>query len=194
MPTVPKITSPANNSVLTTAQLTEIDWTPSTGTYTPMVYQYQAFSDAAYTVLVYSSGWLTNNSIPTPGTPPGDYYVRVMAKDSMGNISDWSNGATPTYTPYKITVISLTLVDSPSMAFGSYGWAGWSCPTGKKIWSGSVTVITAEQSSVWKSGEFLGGATYPNTPFGYTYTPPEEGFIVQADVAGGNGVLHLMCY
>lgn len=111
MPSVPSITAPANNSVVTSAALTEIDWTVSTGTFTPMTYQYQAFSDANYTSLVYSSGWLTNNKIPTPGTPDGVYYVQVRAQDAEGNISAWSNDAN---NPYEITVSEATPTPTPS--------------------------------------------------------------------------------
>lgn len=103
MPTTPVITSPANGAVVTVSNMVEVDWTDSTGTFTPFEYQYQAFSDAAYTANLYTSGWLTDSKIPTPGTPPGDYYVRVMARDSAGNLSDWSNDAG---TLYKITVIA----------------------------------------------------------------------------------------
>jgi parallel beta-helix repeat protein len=100
-PTVPVIQFPANNSVLTTAQQTHVDWTDSTG-ITPLTYQYEALSDLAYTALIYSSIWLSASEIPTPGTPAGVYYVRVRARDGWGNTSDWSNGSS---NPYKITVV-----------------------------------------------------------------------------------------
>jgi hypothetical protein len=115
-PTAPVILTPPNNSVLTTAQLTQIDWTDSTGTGT-ITYQYQAFSDAAYTALIYDSGFsLSASDIPTPGTPPGVYYVRVRAQDSMGT-SDWSNGSS---NPYKITVsnIAVTALSPAKMWIG----------------------------------------------------------------------------
>ncbi|MEJ0001766.1 MAG: MBG domain-containing protein [bacterium] len=97
---VPAFTSPVNGAVLTTAAATEVDWSASTGD-APITYQYQAFTDAAYTALAYSSGWLTDTNIPTPNTPEGDYYVQVRAKDVNGNISAWSNDAE---NPYKITI------------------------------------------------------------------------------------------
>lgn len=106
IPTVstPTITSPANGSVLTTSQLTKIDWTDSTATGNgPVKYQYQAFSNATYTgTPLYDSGAnLTTSEIPTTGTPEGIYYVRVRAVDADGNNSTWSNGPA---NPYKITV------------------------------------------------------------------------------------------
>lgn len=100
-PSVPTITFPANNSVLTPANLTEVDWTDSTSTGTGLTYEYQAFSDPGYIALVYDSGFtLSVSEIPTPSTPFGVYYVRVSAHDSSGT-SEWSNGPTD---PYKITV------------------------------------------------------------------------------------------
>ena len=103
-PSVPAITSPLNGAIVATSALTEIDWSDSTpGTYTPVEYQYQAFSDAGYTNLVYSSTWLNASEIPTPGAPVGDYYLQVRARDAQGNMTAWSNDAGDTY---KITVVA----------------------------------------------------------------------------------------
>jgi len=101
LPSVPIITWPANGACITPAALTHIDWDDSTGTFTPLEYQYQAYKYANYTTLIYSSSWLSASQIPTPGTPERVYYIRVRAQDSMGNLSDWSNGSA---NPYKITV------------------------------------------------------------------------------------------
>lgn len=113
--TTPVIISPANGSTLYQAQLTKIDWTDATGTSGPFTYFYEAYSDANYTNLVYASGPLTVSEIPTPGTPPGDYYIRVKAQDSEGTFSDWSNGASD---PYHITVIANPA--TPSECTGTY--------------------------------------------------------------------------
>lgn len=99
-PTVPAISVPTNNIFITSALLTKIDWSDSLDS-SSVQYQYQAFSNAAYTASVYTSSWLNSSEIPTPGTPNGTYYVRVKAKDSVGNESAWSNDAS---NPYKITV------------------------------------------------------------------------------------------
>lgn len=103
MPSVPVINTPANGAIVPVSAMIKVDWTDSTGTFSPFEYQYEAYSDTGYTSSVYQSGWLTNSEIPTPGTPPGDYYVRVRARDAEGNMTEWSNGAT---APYKITVIA----------------------------------------------------------------------------------------
>lgn len=103
-PSVPVITTPANNATVTTSALTKIDWTDSTGgTNPPFEYMYEAFNDAGYTTSIYTSAWLSVSEIPTPGTSPGVYYVRVKARNALGDETAWSNDA---LNPYKITVIA----------------------------------------------------------------------------------------
>lgn len=99
---IPRIHTPANGATVTQAALTKVDWTDSVGSNPPFQYQYEAFSDAGYTVNVYSSGWLSASEIPTPGTPPGEYYLRVKARNASLDESAWSNGASD---PYHITVV-----------------------------------------------------------------------------------------
>jgi len=102
-PTVPVIFDPDNGSFRTTANLPKVDWHDSTdvaGSY-PVEYQYESYYNSAYTSLAYSSGWLSASEIPTLGTSEGTYYLRVRARDAVGNISAWSNGAGD---PYLVTV------------------------------------------------------------------------------------------
>ncbi len=101
--TAPIIYSPPYGSTLTTAQLVKINWTDSvSSTNLPITYEYRAYTDASYTTLIYDSGQtLTTSEIPTPGTPAGNYFVQVQAKDSAGHLSAWSNDVT---NPYGITV------------------------------------------------------------------------------------------
>ena len=98
---VPLIHTPGNGATVTQSALIKVDWTDSTGFNPPFEYQYQAFSDALYTSSVYLSGWLTASEIPTPGTAPGDYYLRVKAKNASLDESAWSNDA---FNPYHIKV------------------------------------------------------------------------------------------
>lgn len=102
-PSVPIILSPLHNAIVTASNMDKVDWSDSTGTNTPFEYQYEAFGDAGYSGSLYLSGWLANSEIPTLGTPPGDYYVRVRARDNVGTETAWSNGST---NPHKITVIA----------------------------------------------------------------------------------------
>lgn len=124
--TAPTITTPANGATVTTADLVKIDWTDVTGGTSPYLYQYQAFSDSAYTALIYDSGMtLSASEISTTGTPPGVYYVRVMAKDAIGTLSDWSNGAS---NPYMITVVAnppTVLVATTKTQCMSNGWKNY---------------------------------------------------------------------
>ncbi len=101
-PSVPVITTPANNSIVNVSDMVKVDWDDSIGTYPPFEYQYEAYSNADYTNLLYQSAWLTASEIPTPGTPPGEYYIRVKAKDGIGTETEWSNESV---NPYKITVV-----------------------------------------------------------------------------------------
>jgi hypothetical protein len=118
-PTVPVIFDPANGSFLTTANLLKIDWYNSTdpGDSNPVEYQYQSFHDSAYTSSAYLSGWFLASEIPTPGTPEGTYYLRVRARDAVGNESDWSNGAGD---PYLVTVDN-TAPAAPAIVFPDEG-------------------------------------------------------------------------
>jgi Ca2+-binding RTX toxin-like protein len=102
---VPKIHTPAHGSTVTQSALVKVDWTDAVGANPPFEYQYEAYSDAGYTTLIYSTapGWLSSSEILTPGTPPGEYYLRVRAKNAAGDISNWSNG---TSNPYHITVVA----------------------------------------------------------------------------------------
>ncbi|MFC1780366.1 SdrD B-like domain-containing protein [Patescibacteria group bacterium] len=109
---VPTIVSPANNSYFKTSGLLKIDWTDADSSdFDPYFYQYQSFSDAGYTASAYLSGWLPISEIPTPGTPEGEYYVRVRSMGSNGIMSEWSNGAG---TPFKITVDNIPPTDPSS--------------------------------------------------------------------------------
>jgi hypothetical protein len=119
---VPEITTPANGAVVQQSNLTKVDWTDSTGTFDPFEYQYESFSDAAYSSLVYSSGWLTASEIATGGTPVGDYYLRVRARDTEGNVSAWSNGAA---NIYKITVVADVVVVGPPVNKDECKKGGW---------------------------------------------------------------------
>ena len=90
--------------------------------------------------------------------------------------------ARPAYaaaTPAPLIVISAVL------NFSGTGWGGWSCPPGHGIAAafvqkpGGGTPDHPSTVYLWKPGATAPGATYPSTPFGYLYTPPEEGAIVQ---------------
>jgi len=125
-PTVPVIILPLNSAVLKTENLPKIDWNDSTDASGLILYQYQAFSDEGYTVNKHGpTDWFAESEILTAGTPEGIYYVRVRAKDALGNISQWSNGAG---NPYRITIDNTT----PLSVFSS--------PSSSSFWNTAIPV------------------------------------------------------
>lgn len=114
----PTIVSPANGSVLTSSQLTKVDWDSlrvpdSTVSYR---YQYESFSNTRYTDPLYSSDWLIDSEISATSTPEGTYYLRVRAKTDTGLMSDWSNGPSD---PYKVTVDNTPPTDRVAPVLGN---------------------------------------------------------------------------
>ena len=147
-PSVPVITIPANGSTVTTASLVKVDWSDSTGgSFPPFEYQYQAFSDAEYTNNLYTSGWLTNSEIPTPGTPVGTYYVRVKARDAQGTETVWSNGST---SPYRINVVNAPVLIGPPTLMSQCKDNGW------KVFSSPVFKNQGECVSYIQSNDHAG--------------------------------------
>ena len=115
----PAITTPANGSTVTTAAMTEVDWTAVTDPAGGITYTYAVSNasttnpDGSFTSTVYSQAGLTSPTIPTPGTAPGVYYLQVQAKDADGNTSAWSptvmvtvsNTVTPPPTTLQVHVL-----------------------------------------------------------------------------------------
>ena len=81
-------------------------------------------------------------------------------------------------------------VTSAGLNYGPTGWGGWSCPANYTVVDGSLKVSGGDLAATyaWKPGATTGSVNYPNTPFGYTYTPPEEGFIGQNDNDSGETI------
>jgi hypothetical protein len=65
--------------------------------------------------------------------------------------------------------------ESSVMNFSSTGWAGWSCPAGTKVVGG--TTDCTEPLAISKAAN-PDDSQYPVYPH-HTYTPPEEGWVVQ---------------
>jgi hypothetical protein len=72
-------------------------------------------------------------------------------------------------------------VTSANLNFSATGWGGWSCsvPDHPYVVSATTNCAGSLTQYLWEPGATTGSVNYPNTPFGYTYTPPEEGSIVQ---------------
>ena len=94
------------------------------------------------------------------------------------------------------TTVEVEEVVSNELSFSSTGWGGWSCPTGTFAVDCSVDVDPGPvaQILIWEPGASeSGGVTYPNTPFSYTYTPPETGCIVQNGGVGQKIFITVTC-
>ena len=102
-PAVPSPVSPLNNAIVTTTNLTKIDWTDVTDRSSPVTYVYQASNSNSvdgngdFDISPIYNATTTVSEIPTPGTPEATYYWHVKAIDAKGNASAWS-------TAQKVTV------------------------------------------------------------------------------------------
>ncbi len=150
-PSTPVITIPTNGVSVLSSALVKVDWTDSSGsTNPPYEYQYEAFSDALYTSNIYSSGWLTVSEIPTAGTPPGEYYLRVRARDGALVTSAWTNGVE---NPYHITVVPVIGPPTTVDQCKNGGWSTFNSPTFPNQGQ-CVAYVRANSHSI------LGNATY----------------------------------
>jgi predicted ribosomally synthesized peptide with SipW-like signal peptide len=84
----------------------------------------------------------------------------------------------------------VTIVHTQSGIAGT-GWYGWSCPAGSTIVSGSVDTALVVDGPA-KPGSTVSGFTYPVFPH-HTYTPPEEGWVVQNVGGPATQVLTIVC-
>ena len=96
-PSVPQLVYPLNNTQAGLGSLWDLnpymDWENSTSSCplaTTVFYQYESYRNSSLSQLAYRSGWLSNSYISALGTPEGNYYWRVKAKDNHGNESAWS--------------------------------------------------------------------------------------------------------
>ena len=87
------------------------------------------------------------------------------------------------YCVTPITVVSAML------NFSSTGWGGWSCPAGTKVVGGTTDCTLP--LAISKAAN-PGDAQYPVYPH-YTYTPPEEGWVVQNGGTGQSCQIYVDC-
>lgn len=76
--------------------------------------------------------------------------------------------------------------------FSSTGWAGWSCPTGTNVVGGGYISEPAGATVLISQAAKPGVGTYPTYPH-YTYTPPEEGWVVQNDKTPSRMRIYVDC-
>jgi hypothetical protein len=154
-------------------------------------------------------GTLTTNFSAVPLAPASPIALAAGASQTFNTGIQWtvlSNGdlATSGSMVWTVTcgeVPPPVTITSGQQNFSSTGWAGWSCPAGSTIVSASVdtapikggVVLPITSITNWEPGASIGTTNYPNTPFGYTYTPPEEGAIVQNGGTGQSLYIVLVC-
>jgi len=85
-------------------------------------------------------------------------------------------------------VAPVTVVSS-MLNFSSTGWGGWSCPAGMKVVGG--TTDCTQPLAVSKAAN-PDDPQYPAYPH-YTYTPPEEGWVVQNGGTGQSCKIYVDC-
>jgi hypothetical protein len=122
----------------------------------------------------------TNEQAPPEGSGPYTFGWTILAEQ-------WTEAPVP--EPDVITVESATL------NFGPTGWGGWSCPSDHPNVVGGTTDCTLPlaNSLAWEPGASVDGFTYPTTPFGYTYSAGEEGWIVQNGGTGQSCKIYVDC-
>lgn len=93
--------------------------------------------------------------------------------------------------------VQLVRVYSDPLNYGPMGWGGWSCPSGTpNVFDGGYLPesATVTHSLAWVPGASVDGFSYPTTPWGYTYSSGETGWIVQNDNTGKTLTIYLDCY
>ena len=106
-------------------------------------------------------------------------------------------------------LIPTQVVLSSTLFYSSTGWGGWSCPANTLVVSASIVDVAEDPLTgdglvlalfLWRPGAITAspasptGVLYPLTPFGYTYTEPEEGAIAQNNGDGGDAlIIRLVC-
>lgn len=113
-PGMPVHISPADNSIMASIALTELDWTDSIDDNSnPVTYTYQVAGNPAIngdgsfaSPHAITVPGLTNSVMPSLNTPNGDYYWHVKATDDEGNSTNWTN-------PWKLTITDVAPPPQP---------------------------------------------------------------------------------
>jgi spore coat-associated protein N len=92
------------------------------------------------------------------------FTMEFFAQQTVGN--------PPPPSPELLRIVSSELY------YSATGWGGWSCPAGTFVVGGGYLPSTA--TVLISQAAKAGVGTYPVYPH-YTYTPPEEGWVVQND-------------
>lgn len=124
--------------------------------------------------------------------PATHTYNTGIQWTELSSVNEGTSG-TVTWTINCVEAPAPVTIVHTQPGVGPNGWYGWSCPAGSTIISGSVTGGDVAFDGPAKVGVMVGAATYPVYPH-YTFTPPEEGWVVQNDNdSGETQVLTIVC-
>lgn len=151
-PSVPSLTTPANNSFVNTPDF-GFDWTDATDTNGAVSYVWEgSYSDTTNAdggfQSVLASHNLTVSGVASPGTPDGVYYWHVRAIDAAGNKSAWTS-------TYKVTVDTI----APAAPVATP-------PADTYIFAKSITLASSDAEKIYYTTD---GST-PSTTNGTLYT------------------------
>ena len=134
-----------------------------------------------------SQGFFPENMDIKQSFPPAYGKVGEQRATWVATYCD-SHGPVVTPTPVPTRVYSVRL------NFGPTGWGGWSCPAGTTAVGGGVNVgATVVRQVLWVPGALVDSSIYPTTPFGYTYSVGETGWLVQNDNDGETITIYVDC-
>lgn len=124
-------------------------------------------------------------SVSAPGTPGSVWPHHTFGASEYGwVVRDDQNGAGNTITVYAICAsepAGYQVVNSPALAFGDGGYAGWSCPGGTAVSGGGFE--GTDPVSVSAPG--TPGSVWPHHTFGGS----EYGWVVQDDLNGAGNTI-----
>jgi len=146
-----------------------------------------------------SSGNVFDGEGPLVGS--NDYYLGVgwYVPSEVGNIiqTDSVSGDISFYIEqarnnpnFRCVQPEIITVESAMLNFSSTGWGGWSCPISHPNVVGGST--DCEKSLAISQMAKAGVGTYPVYPH-YTYTSPEEGWVVQNGGIGQSCKIYVQC-
>lgn len=131
-------------------------------------------------------------------TEDGTYNLINISENAVPahlNHGDTSPGsiAGTNFVDENCSISPITRVESPELVFGPTGWGGWSCPadTPNVVGGGyepaEATVLVSEAAEPDSDS-----GLYPNYPH-YTFSPGEEGWVVQNSNTQQALVVYALC-
>lgn len=158
LPSAPVVTTPSSNGYINSSTTQKFIWTASTdpipgsGLATTNTYQYQIDDNSDFSSTLRNvSQTATSKTLATP-LADGIYYIRVRAKDAVGNYSLW--GGTIMFT------VDSTAPSPPSIDSSSHSLSNWNSDRTIDVsWSAADSSGISGYSYQWSTS----ATTVPNT-------------------------------